>query len=101
VSVSLQSNYEIVDAPIWRKIRVFIPVIDNDWEKYHSIANPGSHPALVSREICDVLRLHVNPQTSEFYEDDGTRASQVVEAGDPWKARQEFIYLKRICLIDF
>jgi hypothetical protein len=90
-----RSKYVTFEQPICRTVRVTIPVVDNRWESYHTVTNSGDCPALLGREVCTTLNLHVDPRTSEFYDSSGKLASLVIKGDPPLNASQEFIFLRK------
>jgi hypothetical protein len=96
VEIERVKTFEFHEVPIFRTIKALIPTISNDWETYHSTANSGHNPKLIGHELCGFLKLHVNQQTSEFFDSEGAQASLVVKSGsNSWKASQEFIFLRK------
>lgn len=89
------SAYTVSEVPVRRDFRVLLPTVENNWESYHTATNPGGLPALVGRELCEALGLYVDQQTSEFYDQNGAKASVVVKADPPKCAAQEFVYLRK------
>ncbi len=77
-------------------VDVVLPIVNNDWESYHTCTNAGGCPPLLGREVCDQLNIFINQETSEFRDSAGGLASAVVASPHGEQgASQEFLYLRR------
>lgn len=87
---------------IYQTFRVLIPVRRNSWEGDHlamgAADRRGNTPA---KEIAMHLGLCGQPQTLDFFESDGRRASITFRYGDAFHNTQHFTYLRKDLLDRF
>ena len=84
-----------------RAFKVLIPVRVNYWVDSSSAVVPGRSIATPSREIVEAFSLYGQPQSFDFFQKDGDRASITFRYGQKWGERQDFTYLREDLLERF
>ena len=74
--------------------KILVPVRENSWEDSRSASVAARRVATPSREIADTFSLYGQPQSFDFFEKDGRRASITFRYGEGWGERQRFTYLR-------
>lgn len=92
---SRRPKYVTWEQPVYRVIEALIPAVDNRWESYHTVTNPGNCVPWVAREISEPLGLWIDTQKNAFYDPDGNVASLVIRGEYPLAASQELLFLRR------
>jgi hypothetical protein len=58
-----------------KDFEVLLPVMEYNWEGYHSHLNDAGHSTVIAKEIVNHLKLVDQPQTFNLYESNGAKAS--------------------------
>jgi hypothetical protein len=61
------------------------------WESYHSTLNRASGAAVPSRDFAERFRLRGQPQTFDWFEPDGRRASISCRPDEPWEGQLLYV----------
>ena len=81
--------------------KVFIPVVSFSWGSSLSAINPGQHAYVPPREISEYLQLLPQPQTFDFYDKSGRRASFTSTWGEEWHTTQKLFFFRQDLLNKF
>jgi hypothetical protein len=84
-----------------KSYKVFIPVVSFSWESSHSMINPGQHAYIPPREFSEHLQLRPRPETFDFYDSSGRRASITLTWGEEWHTIQKLFFLRKDLLDKF
>lgn len=95
----LKSGTLFVDAEeTRRKLKTFqtqTPVIDWNWESYHSPLNTASHATVTAKELAHALQLVSQPQTFDLFDQTGNRATITFsDHNGDWNNTQAFLFIK-------
>ena len=93
--VLVQKEQEVEEPDKKRVFNIFVPVRWNNWEGYHSSVNPSRSVLVPAKEIAEFLDLCSQPQTFDFYEKNGNRASISIHCGEPWHTEHHLIFLRQ------
>jgi len=83
------------DGSTTRTIEVLPVARSNNWESYHSPIIAGRSVATPAREIAEHCGLTVRPQTFDWYDSAGRRATIITGHDVPWHTRQAFTYIRQ------
>lgn len=84
-----------------KQYKVLIPVASFSWESSHSVTNPGQHAYVPPRELSEHLQLRPRPQTFDFYDSSGRRASITLKWGEEWHTIQKLSFFRKDLLDKF
>jgi hypothetical protein len=95
-------NIEIVETTVEREeikketksFRALIPVRDQSWEGYETVVAGGARAHVLARQLSDALGLKPRPQTFDLFDEDGKRASILVEHGKALKGHLRFTFIR-------
>jgi hypothetical protein len=97
----IRSGFEKRAIERKKHYKVLIPVASFSWESGHSATNPGQHAYVPPRELSEHLQLQSRPQTFDFYDSSGRRASITLKWGEKWHTFQELFFLRKDLLDKF
>lgn len=80
---------------IYKKLPVLLPVRENNWESYHSGANPGQHTTIPAREISEAFGLSISLPHWDMHDAKGETASISIKWGDSWQTGHNLCYLRK------
>jgi len=63
--------------------------------------NPGQHAYVPPREISEYFQLRSRPQTFDFYDSSGRRASITLKSGEEWHTIQKLFFFRKDLLDKF
>ena len=81
--------------------KVLIPIVSFSWESSHSMINPGQHAYVPPRELSEYFQLQPRPQTFDFYDSSGRRASITLKWGEEWHTMQKLFFFRKDLLDKF
>lgn len=84
-----------------RTFQVLLPVMEFNWEGYHSEVNDAGSLTIVSKEIANYLKLVNQPQTFDLFEQNGMKASINLQYLEDFSNRHYFVYLRKDLLDNF
>lgn len=84
-----------VEKKINKTIEVLLPVRGNTWEEGKSEAIPGRNVVVPAKELTCFLNLISQPQTFDFYDLEGKKASIITSYGNDYKNNQHFTYIRK------
>jgi len=70
-------------------------IFENSWESYHSEIIPNGKTQSPSKEICNNLGLFIQPQSSDFYNEDGEIVSTSFKCGEGYDNTSAFTYIRK------
>jgi|GEM_PF-1992664 len=77
------------------KFSTLIPIRENCWESYHSLINPGQNAAVLARDLAEPLGLWIKPQSFDFFEANGQRASFLSQWGSSLRNTHHVMYFRQ------
>jgi hypothetical protein len=80
---------------ITRDYEIVLPVMEYNWESYHSSLNDAGHTSVVSKEIAIHLKLINQPQTFDLYESNGDLATINLYYYSNYNNNQSFVYIRK------
>ena len=86
----LEKGYSEFDEEIIMKFNVEIPI-----RSFHYIVKEGQSVYVLSKEISIELDLHIEPQYFNMLDDEGEKASIILQLGDSWHNGKNLIYLRK------
>lgn len=84
-----------------KEYQLRLPVATLNMSEAASVANPGGHAYVLSKELCESLNLTARPQTFDFYDKKNRRASFIFRWGEDWHSFHKLIYLRKDLLDRF
>ncbi len=84
-----------------REFEVLMPVMEYNWESYHSYLNDAGHTTVVSKEVANHLNLINQPQTFDLFESKGNKASINIHYYDDYNNNHSLVYLRKDLLNKF
>ena len=81
----------------YKDFQVLSPVriVTNNWDDYHSTFIASPTIATPSKQMAETFSLCGQPQSFDFFERDGKRASIAFGHGKEWQEMQRFTYLRK------
>ena len=83
-----------VEQSEYREFTILTSVRENNWESYHSTIIAGRNIATPSRQIAETFGLCGQPQSFDFFEKDGKRASITFRYDKKRGETQRFTFLR-------
>jgi len=84
-----------------KEFKVLMPVMEYNWEGYHSHLNNAGHSTIVAKEVANHLNLINQPQTFDLFESDGNTASINIYHHDDYNNNHCLVYLRKDLLNKF
>jgi len=84
-----------------KEFEVLMPVMEYNWESYHSHLNDAGHSTVVAKEIANNLKLLNQPQTFDLFESTGNKASININYHDDYNNNHSLVYLRKDLLNKF
>lgn len=84
-----------------KEFEVLLPVMEYNWENYHSQYNEAGQTTVVGKEIASLLQLVSQPDTFDLFELSGTRASLNFHYYQDYNNNHNFVYLRKDLLDRF
>lgn len=78
-----------------REFEALMPVMEYNWESYHSSTNRAGHATVVAKEIAKQLKLLSQPQTFDLIDSNGNCASINLEYYNDYNNSHNFVYLRK------
>ncbi len=78
-----------------REFDALMPVMEYNWESYHSSTNSAGHITVVAKEIAKHLKLVSQPQTFDLLDNNGNLASVNFEYHNDYNNSHSFIYIRK------
>lgn len=102
IIVTTKEPDEIEKEIIEKKVfQVLLPVMEFNWEGYHSELNDAGSMTIVSKEIANHLKLVNQPQTFDLFEQNGRKASINLQYLEDFPNRHYFVYFRKDLLDKF
>ena len=70
-------------------------ILRNSWESYHSEIISSGETKVPSKNISDNLKLHLKPQTSDLYNQNGEIVSTTFKFGEGYSNTSTFTYIRK------
>ena len=83
-----------------RSFNVLCPVMEYNWETYHSVVNQAGHETVVAKELAAHLGLVNQPQTFNLFDKMGKKASVTISYHDDSNSHS-LVYLRKDSLDKF
>ena len=84
-----------IEVPEIEEFEVTMPVMDYNWESYHSSVNEAGHETVVVKEIASYLKLISQPQSFDLLHQDGTKASINIHYHKETNNSHTLVYLRK------
>jgi len=84
-----------------KSFKALIPVRDQSWQGYETVVTGGARAHVLAKQVADVLRLTPRPQTFDLFDENGRRASILLERGKVLKDHQRFTFIRADLLDEF
>ena len=84
-----------------KEFEVLMPVMEYNWEGYHSHLNDAGHSTVVAKEVANHLKLINQPQTFDLFESNGNKASINIYYHDDYNNNHSLVYLRKDLLNKF
>lgn len=84
-----------------KSFEVLMPVMDYDWESYHSDLNDAGHTTVIAKEVANHLNLVNQPQTFDLFDSNGEIASANIDFHQDYNNYHNFVYLRKDLLDKF
>lgn len=84
-----------VDEDIHKDFKVLFPVMDYNWENYHSETNIAGGTTVLAKEIVNKLGLFSKAQTFDLFDGLGNRAAFTLECFEDFNNNHGFTYIRK------
>ncbi|NQY06706.1 MAG: hypothetical protein HRT68_11105, partial [Flavobacteriaceae bacterium] len=84
-----------------KEFEVLLPVMEYNWEGYHSHLNDAGNSTVVAKEIANHLKLIDQPQTFDLFETNGDKASFNINYYNNYNNSHKLVYLRKDLLNKF
>ncbi len=84
-----------IEVPIIKEFDVLMPVMEYNWEDYHSSINNAGHNTIVAKEIANHLKLVSQPQTFDLLDSNGSIASLNLKYFNNYNNNHSFVYIRK------
>jgi hypothetical protein len=78
-----------------KEFEVLMPVMEYNWEGYHSHLNDAGNSTIVAKEVANHLKLVNQAQTFDLFESNGDKASFNIYYHDDYNNNHSFVYLRK------
>lgn len=78
-----------------KEFEVLMPVMEYNWEGYHSHLNDAGHSTIVAKEVANHLKLVNQAQTFDLFESNGDKASFNIYYHDDYNNNHSLVYLRK------
>ncbi|WP_152566950.1 hypothetical protein [Porphyromonas sp. COT-108 OH1349] len=78
-----------------KKFSALMPVMEYNWEDYHSSTNNAGHITILAKEIVNQLNLVNQPQTFDLLDSDGNIASLSLKYHRDYNNSHNFVYIRK------
>lgn len=78
-----------------KKFKTLMPVMEYNWEDYHSSTNNVGHITILAKEIVNQLNLVNQPQTFDLLDIDGNIASLNLKYHRDYNNSHSFVYIRK------
>lgn len=78
-----------------KEIEALLPVMEYNWEDYHSPTNNAGHTTVVGKEIANYLSLINQPQTFDLFDNNGNIATINFEYHEDYNNSHNFVYIRK------
>jgi len=90
-----------VDIPERKEFEVLMPVMEYNWEDYHSHLNKAGHTTVVAKEVVNHLSLINQSQTFDLFESNGNKASFNIYYFKDYNNSNKLLYFRKDLLNKF
>lgn len=84
-----------VEVNVNKEFEVLIPVMDYNWESYHSPVNDAGHISVLGKEIVNHLGLISEAQTFDLFDQDGKLAAIHLNNAEDFNNNDSFVYFRK------
>lgn len=84
-----------------RSFNALIPVRDQSWQGYETVITGGARAHVLAKQLAAALRLTPRPQTFDLFDENGRRATILLENGKALKDHQRFTFIRGDLLDEF
>lgn len=78
-----------------KEFDALMPVMEYNWESYHSSTNNAGHITITAKEIANHLKLISQPQTFDLLDSDGNIASLNLKYHNDYNNSHSFVYIRQ------
>ncbi|TDB63958.1 NACHT domain-containing protein [Arundinibacter roseus] len=79
----------------FKEFETLMPVMEYNWEGYHSSTNNAGQTTIVGKEIANHLNLINQPQTFDLLDDKGNLSSKNIEFHADYNNNHSFVYIRK------
>ncbi|MBS1759266.1 MAG: hypothetical protein JST23_04000 [Bacteroidetes bacterium] len=79
----------------FKEFETLMPVMEYNWEGYHSSTNNAGQTTVIGKEIANHLNLINQPQTFDLLDDKGNIASKNIEFHTDYNNNHSFVYIRK------
>lgn len=89
------SNRDALEFETAKKIDVLMPVMEYNWENYHSSTNNAGRIIIPAKEIVNHLKLISQPQTFDLHDNQGKIANLNFSYHNDFNNSHNFVYIRK------
>lgn len=90
-----------IEVTLNKEFKVLLPVMEYNWESYHSPVNDAGHISVLGKEIVSHLGLISEPQTFDLFDRDGKLAAIHLKNVEDYNNNDSFVYFRKDLLDRF
>jgi hypothetical protein len=90
-----------IEVDVNKELEVLLPVMEYNWESYHTPVNDAGHTSILGKEIANHLGLISEPQTFDLFDRDGKLAVIQFRNGEDYNNNNSFVYIRKDLLDQF
>ncbi|HEX7869596.1 MAG TPA: hypothetical protein VF455_05720 [Chryseobacterium sp.] len=90
-----------IEVDVNKEFDVLLPVMDYNWESYHSPVNDAGHISVLGKEIVNYLGLINAAQTFDLFDRDGKLAAIHLKNVEDYNNNDSFVYIRKDLLDHF
>jgi hypothetical protein len=84
-----------------KSFKALIPVRDQSWQGSETVVTGGARAHVLAKQLAGALRLTPRPQTFDLFDEQGQRASILLEHGKVRKDQQRFTFIRADLLDEY
>ncbi|UIR57793.1 hypothetical protein LZQ00_08225 [Sphingobacterium sp. SRCM116780] len=90
-----------IEVDVTKDFEILFPVMEYNWESYHSPVNDAGHTTVLGKEVVNQLGLICEPQTFDLFDQDGKLAAIHLQNVEDYNNNDSFVYIRKDLLDRF
>ncbi|HCM35443.1 hypothetical protein [Chryseobacterium sp.] len=90
-----------IEVDVTKEFEILFPVMEYNWESYHSPVNVAGQTTVLGKEIVNHLGLISEPQTFDLFDQDGKLAAIHLQNVEDYNNNDSLVYIRKDLLEQF